>query len=167
MKKFLVIAISALMITTVVGCSSKDKDVKNESESKVEENVGYDKLKYFGKVTNIIGNEIELEIANRDVIGAGDEETEEGTAEGATPAATMTPAATGENTEAVAGDANKDNIVMEYTGEMESITIPGGATIIDLTTGKEVKISDIKDGSVLVVYTESTSESISKIEILE
>lgn len=167
MKKFLVIAISALMITTVVGCSSKDNNPKNEQGSNVEENVGFDDLKYFGKVNNVVGNEIELEIANREIIGAVDEETGEESEGEMMPAATMTPATTGENNEASVGDANKDKIVMEYTGEIENIVIPGGATIIDLTTGKDGKISDIKDGSVIVVYTNSTSGSISKIEIME
>lgn len=170
MKKFLVIALSALMITTVVGCSSKDGEIKNETgnavEENVEQNVGYDKLKYFGKVNNVVGNEMELEIANREVIGAAEEGEEP--KEGETmPAATMTEAMVGENQEAVAGDANKDKIVMEYTGEIENIVIPGGAAIIDLTTGKDAKISDIKDGSVIVVYTDSDSDSISKIEIME
>lgn len=169
MKKFLAVALSALMITTIVGCSSKDGEIKNDTGNEVEENigenVGYDKLKYFGKVNNVVGNEMELEIANRNVIGAPEEDEEE--MQGETPAATMTDAMSGENKEAVSGDANKEKMVMEYTGEIENITIPGGATIMDLRTGKDAKISDIKDGTVIVVYTESESESISKIEILE
>lgn len=164
MKKFLVIALSALMITTVVGCSSKDGEIKSEAGNGVEENVEYDKMKHFGKVKNVVGNEMELEIANMDVLGMpeGGEEPAEGES---TPAATMTEPMPAGSEEAVSGDANKEKMDMEYTGEVENITIPGGVTIMDLRTGKEGKISDIKDGTVIFVYTKS--ESISKIEILE
>ncbi len=158
MKKILVIALSVLMMTTVGGCSPKKQ---------AEEDVSVDKVEYFGKVKSILGNEIELEIANGDAIGIGDEEEEEDNSEESTPAAGLTEAMTGENKEFVSGDANKKKMELEYTGEIENITIPGGVTVIDLITGKDGKISDIKDGSVVIVYTEPTAGTISKIEILE
>lgn len=169
MKKFLVIALSALMITTVMGCSSNSEETSGTPENTVEENVNMDNLAYFGKVKSILGNELDLEIASNEALGIMDEGDGEKDNGEEAPAMAMTPAteASTENTEVVLGDANKDKMELEYTGDVESLKIPGGVTIMDLTTGKNAQMSDIKDGSVLIIYTDSTSESISKIEILE
>lgn len=170
MKKFLAVALSGLMITTVVGCSSKDGGVENKPEINVEENVSVDNMKYFGKVKEVVGNEVELEIASREVLGMVDEDSEEAESDEPIAAVGMTPATPGDapsNEEVVSGDANEEKMKLEYTGEVESVIIPGGVAVVDLRTGKDGKISDIKDGSVVIVYTDSTSESISKIEIVE
>ncbi|MEG2291255.1 MAG: hypothetical protein RSC24_14870 [Clostridium sp.] len=169
MKKFLVIALSALMITTVMGCSSKSGETNGTPENAVEENVNMDKIAHFGKVKSILGNELELEIASMEALGIMDEGDEEKDRGEESAAMAMTPAteSSTENTEVVSGDANKEKMELEYTGDIENLKIPGGVTIMNLTTGKNSQISDIKDGSVIIIYTDSTSDSISKIEILE
>lgn len=168
MRKILVMALSALMITTIVGCAPKDGET-NDNGNGTEENVTMDKMTYFGKVKSIVGNELELEIANEDVLGIvfEDEEKNENSEGESQPATALTPATEPDSTEVVSGDANKDKMKLEYTGEIEKLVIPGGVNIMELSVGKEGKISDIKDGSVIIIYTDKTSNSISKIDILE
>lgn len=73
MKKCLGLGLSALAILGMVGCSSKDnlnedsKDTdiskNNISQNENKNNEESDDVIFLGKVKNIVGNEIELELA--------------------------------------------------------------------------------------------------------
>lgn len=82
MKKCLGLGLSALAILGMVGCSSKDnlnedsKDTdiskNNISQNENKNNEESDDVTFLGKVKNIVGNEIELELAkDQDVSGKG------------------------------------------------------------------------------------------------
>lgn len=55
---------------------------------------------------------------------------------------------------------------MEFNGEAKDLTIPAGVEIFNLTTGKEGKISDIKEGSVLSIIMDSKTNTVTRIEIM-
>ncbi|MBU3107900.1 hypothetical protein [Clostridium gasigenes] len=52
---------------------------------------------------------------------------------------------------------NEKNFInsIKYIGESKRITILAGEIVFDLRSGKEVKLSDIKDGSVIRTYTKT------------
>lgn len=54
---------------------------------------------------------------------------------------------------------------LEYTGETKDLTIPAGLKIYD-SIGKEIKMSDLKEGNVLMVM-QSEDGSIESITIME
>ncbi|MGL5381820.1 hypothetical protein [Clostridium sp.] len=191
MKKGLLIILSIMMLGTV-GCS-KSNENKEENQTTVNENSLANT--YFGKVEKQVGNEIELNLAKENIIniegGEGEENggltysssTDGGATDiGASVVVSETveaTEATGNSFEAVGGTgvAMKEEIIndgktkseLEYTGESKSLVIPAGAKIFDFTTGKEIKMSDIKDGAVIRVYTKTTgsSEVVFQVDIVE
>lgn len=191
MKKGLLIILSIMMLGTV-GCS-KTNENKEENQTTINENSIANT--YFGKVEKQVGNEIELNLAKENTVnnegGEGEgnggltysSSTDGGTAD---MGASVVVSDVVEATESIGGtfevsggdgvamkqeviDSSKNKLELEYTGENKSLIIPAGATIFDFTTGKEIKMSDIKDGAVIRVYTKTTgsSEVVFQVDVVE
>lgn len=79
MKKLLVITLTALTLFTVVGCSSKNDTTGKNSEVSTNEqgkDTQIETTSYFGKVENVVGNEVSIKLADNEfgigVEGDGD-----------------------------------------------------------------------------------------------
>lgn len=203
MRKVLICVLSAVIILTVGGCSSKppeatkqEGNVVSEKEGSIApEQVNSEMIKYFGKVKSVVGNEIELELAKEMVVEVADEtELQDGvgivsvgdvTAGGEPGGEISSSVSASEATDtdikefaSVGGQAmtqttmsigNGEKVELEYTGETKNIIIPAGASIFNFVTGKEGKVTDIKEGSVVMIYADGTDKSpvVSNVEIRE
>ncbi len=182
MKKVLVMALSAVMIMTVVGCSKNNNELGDkEAINKVENNEKTNNIMLFGKVKSIVGNEIELELAENqegnneedddnkdeviDELGLGASMSDMGSDEVDGPSSEG--GGSGESAELIEGDQNK--IELKYTGEVIKLSIPTGTIIMDVRSNNESKLTSIKKGAVIRVHGSGAKEAlkISNIEIVE
>ena len=148
MKKILVTTMCIIMAIAIVACSGNSNKVQNNNKTEVAGgNIDINKTTYFGKVKNIVGNEIELELAeNQD-----NPESEEGSGKV-------------ESSDELGPGVSVEDFVSDMSGGGDE-----GVTIFDLRTGDESKMSAIKKGSVIRIYATGTSDSpiVSLIEIVE
>ncbi|MBC5629675.1 hypothetical protein H8S20_12320 [Clostridium sp. NSJ-6] len=195
MKKVLAMVICAVMTVTIIGCSSKnDNPPKAEQNNNVESNdasnggsnENSERIMYFGKVKSIVGNEIELELAeNQDGNNEEDDKQAQISGQlGAGLSATDTApndalfdpnegdgnsGGNGGGGNAELPESNTPKLELKYTGETKTFTISAGATILDSRTVSESKLSAIKKGTVIRIYATGTKESpvVSNVEIVE
>lgn len=200
MKKELIVGLCMVMTMTIVGCSSNKKEnTNNNVNSSVQSNVSNNNESlsnseentsgtiYIGKVKNIVGNQVEVELAKNvedlDVNnygGAGSSfeefdlnEAMENGLIGEDKIESIDEdayAAISDSMEELAeGENEVEELELQYTGESKSFTIPAGANIFDYTNGSEGKVSSIKKGAIVqIVATESEgSSTASRISILE
>lgn len=146
---------------------------------------------HFGKVEKVIGNEISLKLAKQPTI-VGSETGEEinlddfeitystnpdgnivgqvGSISGAVSGGGIQPGESitisGEDLESFISTEGKYSN-LDYLGESKSMTIPAGVEIFNSATGKEGKLTDIKEGSILTVYMDEETSTVSRIEIME
>ena len=145
----------------------------------------------YGKVKSLVGNNLTLDLAKQPEGGdastvipegavpdTGEHEASVGNSKSVTVTGGDEGASEGEgeaNSIFFAEDAN-GNVVqvnpedmpkleLEYTGETKDLTIPAGLKIYD-SVGKEIKMSDLKEGNVLMVM-QSENGSIESITIME
>lgn len=151
----------------------------------------------FGKVKSIVGNEIELEMAEPpfDIGAPSGEEGDEmpGTALQPAQSVTVTVDEKDMPEGAESGDGTKEDVVMgyegsdgsvviaggagsenkmelKYTGETKNVIIPTGIDIMSVLTGKTAKLEDIKKGSVLMLLVDDAKAeraSASSVTIME
>lgn len=182
MKKILVTTMCIIMAIAIVACSGNSNKVQNNNKTEVAGgNIDINKTTYFGKVKNIVGNEIELELAeNQDnpesEEGSGKVESSDELGPGVSVEDFVSDMSGGgdEGGNVDGGSYNGEEsdvpkLELKYTGESKNITIQAGVTIFDLRTGDESKMSAIKKGSVIRIYATGTSDSpiVSLIEIVE
>ncbi len=188
MKKMITVILAGVLATTLWGCSTgapavtpqpePTQEVAQEQNAEGEQGEAappdaQKTTNIFGKVKNIVGNEIELELANPPFeMGEPDAGTEEGASIAMTPATTVMvdeealpegadSDGDGEITISVADGDGSVNVVdgasggnkmeLNYTGETKSVIIPTGIDIMSVLTGKSAKLEDIKKGSVLLL----------------
>ncbi len=206
MKKILIVVMAGLMMMTLISCGAKPQatpEVPVTEEGSGEKNQEPNKEaegstqstgeNIFGKVKNIIGNEVELELAKPPF--EPNTVTEEGKEGMAVPAAAVSGAVTvtekdvvisDEEAGGMEGGANEVTVVasgadgsvqiidrnsggnsleLEYTGETKSVTIPTGIDIVSMLTGKNAKLEDIKKGSVLMVLLQDNKTN--QVTIME
>lgn len=105
---------------------------------------------WYGKVSEVAGNELTLELAKQ----PGEEEQQSSSApagDGETmQAAMMSPALPAGQADAGGAEQREE---LEMTGESKEFTVPGGLTIYD-TAGRERQLSDIEKGAVLTIFTD-------------
>ncbi len=157
MKKtvYLIGLMSTLMLIAT-GCS-KENQPKKQDETKVttevvtqdtkEEQPELTELK-FGKVTKIIGNEIEIRVGKDPLEEEQTTKEEEKTTDGEVKAAASTEAKS-------IADIPKE---LDYTGEEMSLKIDSGAEII--VKGQSGNVSDLKKGDVVMI--EMTEKKVVK-----
>ena len=168
MKKLLSITLSILMALFITGCGSKEKEapINNDSGNSNITNIeGYEL--YYGKVSSVAGNEIEVSIAKdpyENLEGQGSQNKDE-MADGSMSMTTSSEAALTDGNNEDQGGA-KERIEMEYTGETKSFTIPAGAEIIE-GLGQQGKISSLKKGSVIMILANKESGVVSNVTIMD
>lgn len=197
MKKMLMILMAAGLMVSLVGCNvAKPKEepkdaqpkteqseaapsekVEGEAKEMTEQDVQQMGIPIFGKVKNIVGNEIELEMANLpgaseaaegegdpkvktniDSSGGSNFKTEivQGTgaegeeAGGSDAGKTVFAMDDGSGNPVIIGGENGEKMKLDYTGESKKITIPAGAELTSMIGG-EAKLDAIKKGSVLMI----------------
>lgn len=204
MKKILVLTLTVLTITVLVGCGAKNNKVQEEKNDPTLEEQS-ENIVLLGKVEKVVGNEISMKLTDDNlqfVPGEGGnvelesfelsdeqlkalesgETIELGDGLGVVGMAIESGDSVdeglemnsfdGEVTEFVTGiDAETGNEVdpfseIEFNGESKDLTIPAGVEIVNMVTGKEGKISDIKDGSVLSIIMDSKTNTVTRIEIM-
>lgn len=163
MKKIFIIVTIITMAFTVGACSkiNSDKDGNIGNKQTLEENV--EKQYIYGRVKNITGNEIELEVAkDPEVEIAGIDKEEKGNEEkdkGKTEAALTTGAMpVGESDKVSVGDIDKNKplIDLEFTEKEKSILIPTGIDINILSAASGKGLSAIKEGTYLRILVDDT-----------
>ena len=167
MKKLLTVALCLILLLSTAACSKLpigNGAVKPaEAPDPAEENCNIT----YGKVTKITGNELELNLAeNPDLAQLDNDSTGDSAAADSGPdsvAAAPPVPAIGAGDQG--GEAPK--LELKYTGESKSFVIPAGAQIFDSATGKESKITAIKEGSVLMLYVDKTTGTVKKANIVE
>lgn len=168
MKKILLTTLSSMALLGLVGCGTQDiknNDLSNQMLSSNEgeglaqsiDGLGLTDEEFktmkqiYGEITSVIGNEIEVIIANDPFLTSeeeGDEEVSEG-------GAVITPV------------IESDLPMLEYTGEKKSYIIPTGTVIFSLNG--QGSINDLKEGSVvsISIFGDEGAEKIYSIDILE
>ncbi|MEA5003166.1 MAG: hypothetical protein VB081_06670 [Christensenella sp.] len=145
----------------------------------------------YGKVKSLVGNELTLDLAKQP---EGSSESVEGGGEGGdasiaaeAPSISITThegedvgKSSAEGGEPKVGYYSADGsgdvqffdnmddmpkIELEYTGETKDLTVPAGLKIYDMM-GKELKMSDLKEGNVLMILQKEDG-SIESITVLE
>lgn len=146
----------------------------------------------YGKVKSLVGNSLTLDLAKQPEGGdastvipegavpdTGEYEASVGSSKSVTVTGGEEGGSEGEGGEAHIGYFSEDangNVVqvnpedmpkleLEYTGETKDLTIPAGLKIYD-SIGKEIKMSDLKEGNVLMVI-QSEDGSIESITVME
>lgn len=166
MKKFLSITLSILMTFFITGCGSKQKEAptNNDPENSNITNMEDYEL-YYGKISSVAGNEIEVSIAKDpyENLEGQDSQNNDDMTDGSM-AMTMSGEAIlddGSNQ-----DGAEERIEMEYTGETKSFTIPAGAKITE-GLGQEGKISSLKKGSVIMILANKESGVVADVTIMD
>lgn len=166
MKKFLSITLSILMTFFITGCGSKQKEapINNDPENSNITNMEDYEL-YYGKISSVAGNEIEVSIAKDpyENLEGQDSQNNDDMTDGSM-AMTMSGEATLDDGSNQGGA--EERIEMEYTGETKSFTIPAGAKITE-GLGQEGKISSLKKGSVIMILANKESGVVADVTIMD
>lgn len=124
---------------------------------------------FYGKVKQVIGNEITLRLAEI----PGMEPTDEGggtAAEEELPmggAGEVVAAAVTAVAASSAPGEDADHLELTYLDEEMSFILPAGIPIYDQTTGQEVQLSALKKGTVLMVAVQQETGAVEEIVIWE
>ena len=122
---------------------------------------------YFGKVKNIIGNELTLDLAENPVEelndNIGGQVGEEAAPQGGSSVA-MTLAVPAQSSLDVPVE---EKMELNYLGEEKAFTVPPGASIFDLSHGQQVQLANLKKGAVLLIKTQGDTSVVAEIEIWE
>ena len=186
MKKTILTLMIAIVMVMAIGCSKDtESEAPDETAAASERQVSGFETSIFGKVKSIVGNEIELEIAEppfdvdasvsgdsgstefttEEFIWDGEGELPEGLEDGgegeveAESKSGVVIAVSGEDgqTQIIGGDDGQ-KMDLTYTGETKSIIIPAGTEILNLIGGTGL-LEDIKKGSVLMIGIDDETAS--------
>lgn len=132
---------------------------------------GYSVQSYFGKVKNLLGNQLTVRLAKQpdapadeDVpVQSGDEgeDTEQGAV---VAAATMTLAAAAD---AVSDVEAEERMELEWLDEEKVFTLPAGLRITDRASGQTVTMDSIGKSDVLMLTVDESSGSVLEVVIWE
>lgn len=187
MKKILIIALCSVMAISIVGCTTEGKNKVNKTQHNLSEKKDnknekekVNKTMYFGKVKSIVGNEIQLELAENQENPSDDEKDknqeandELGKGLSRTDVSGDGDGDGGENGESNPGNTtsppeidNSNKLELKYTGETKSFAIPAGAQVLDMRSGSESKLTSIKSGSVIRIYAIGSKETPTVSDVL-
>lgn len=177
MKKTVLILVCIFILATATACSATPQtpppvasppDSAMDSAPPVEEQQPEQTLLY-GKVTSVIGNEIDLNIGTTEeelpsTYQPPVEEKEE--KEGSVPAMMLQPASDGEASFVEGGKVQKNESIIDitYGDETKSVLIPAGVQMVDLTGKGKSDLNSVKEGSVLRVTMQG--ETVVCVEFL-
>lgn len=204
MKKLLVLTLTALTITILVGCGAKNNNVQKENNEPMQQEQNESAF-LLGKVEKVVGNEISMKLTDdnfQGMTGRGNnsslesfELTDEqqkilengGTVELEGGSVSIGVSTVGEDdiepgiesfeseaddtqfTTSVEWETGSEGALfseMEFNGEVKDLIIPAGVDIFNMTAGKQGKMSDIKEGSILSIVMDSKTNTVARIEII-
>lgn len=155
MKKPLILSIVIALALGVSACSPNKQETDSKDKAKSEQKV--DKFIY-GKVKNIVGNEIEFELAKdpgKEIKAVDkDKDDKEKEKKDEIPASMTTKAMSGDEGKKVSvGDIEKNEplVDLEFTGDVKTILIPTGVDINVLSGRSGEGINTIKEGTYLKI----------------
>ncbi|MGI6183286.1 MAG: hypothetical protein ACOYIH_04205 [Candidatus Fimadaptatus sp.] len=123
---------------------------------------------YFGKVKDLVGNELTLRLAelpyDQDVDGA-DMQPDVQAADGGSGEVVM--AATMSATTTVGEVQAEERMELKWLDEDKSFTLPAGLTITDMTTGQTVTMDALKKSSVVMLEVNNDTGSVVEVTIWE
>lgn len=165
MKKILAITLSILMVFSMTACGKNKGDApsnENNSGSGNEIN-SQDYEAYYGKISSVAGNEIEVSIA-KDQFDNGGEDAPSSDEPGGEDAFSMTSSMAATEGDGEDQGGAEERVEMEFTGETKSFTIPAGAEIFQ-GAGQGGQLSSLKKGSVVIVYVNKESGVVANVTI--
>lgn len=178
MKKTIsLIALLLLLSLTLASCASQNDQqtappTPDSSQGEAMPNAGAMIMPkfYYGKVKQVIGNQITLRLAEDPAA----DETESGSG---TDGAVGNAPLDGMGSDAVAAvgavpavggmDDGKEHLQLEYLDEEKSFTIPAGVKIYDQKTGQELQLTALKKGAVLMIVTNQENGAVLEILVWE
>lgn len=132
---------------------------------------GYSVQSYFGKVKNLLGNQLTVRLAKQPDAPADEDAPLQSDDEGAdTAQGTVVAAAT--MTLAVAADTVSDveaeeRMELEWLDEEKVFTLPAGLRITDRASGQTVTMDSIGKSDVLMLTVDESSGSVLEVVIWE
>ncbi|MEG0239078.1 hypothetical protein [Anaerorhabdus sp.] len=162
MKKLIYILMATLLIT---GCTTQGNKTESK-ENAMEETPQYEVM--YGKIKTMTGNEIVIDLAKDPFVDESVIDENPEAQEGEVIAATTLEAST-TMSDAAASDAkeNEAKMELEYTGESISLIVPTGVEIFDFIKGGELKLTDMKEGSVITITKDEKTGELVKVGVIE
>lgn len=166
MKKAITLILALLLLCGLTACGtngdssreSGDKTADGSGSSEASVTVEHEYL--YGKITDIVGNEIELSLVKVPEIDSADDSNSDAadTPDGAMAATPLQPAV---STDDIGGGEN-----IEYTGETISVVIPAGTKFYSM--GQETTQSALKKGSLVSIEVDNLDDmNVQLVEIME
>lgn len=177
MKKLLALTLTLIMALSMAACGKSDTpssgatpiNSTNGARSTVNDDSGDAENKALsfsskmGKVTSIVGNEVEIDLVKEPEMPALDDSGVKMEGEGGMAVA-MEIVPSVKAGEATGGGAKKRDDI-ELTGETKTFVIPAGMKIKD-AMGNEKQLTDIKKGALLNVMLDE-DDNISEVFLYE
>ncbi|MEG1932706.1 MAG: hypothetical protein RR075_06315 [Pygmaiobacter sp.] len=157
MKKLFALLMAGVLSLALTACGGT---FENSSSIPDSGDAILNSTAYFGKISSVAGNEIELNLAKEPELPPQSESAPADDAD-EMAAAIMTPAVSTE--EGSKGAATR--VEVEYTGELKEFVIPAGMPILD-ALGNEKQLSDIKKGSIMNIFVDDT-DTITEVFLYE
>lgn len=169
MKKAITLILALLLLCGLTACGtngdsareSGDKTADGSGSSEASVTVEHEYL--YGKITDIVGNEIELSLVKVPEIDSADDSNSDAadTPDGAMAATPLQPAVPAGSIDDVGGGEN-----IEYTGETISVVIPAGTKFYSM--GQETTQSALKKGSLVSIEVDNLDDmNVQLVEIME
>lgn len=184
MKKFMIMALAAVLALNLAACSKKTDTTSAVPavEPPVSQAASAEAVNiktYVGQVSDKVGNDIQLSLGKfviDDNGGGGqmmmvDENGEQrpvdGDVGGEGGETIMVPAPADGGTEGGegGGDASIEKLPIEFTGEVQEFTIPAGAKILN-AMGKEVTLDSVQKGSLVQLIVNEGTGVVETVMVL-
>lgn len=170
MKKAITLILALLLLCGLTACGtngdssreSGDKTADGSGSSEASVTVEHEYL--YGKITDIVGNEIELSLVKMPEIDSADDNSDGSNSDAADipdGAMAATPLQPAVSTDDIGGGEN-----IEYTGETISVVIPAGTKFYSM--GQETTQSALKKGSLVSIEVDNLDDmNVQLVEIME
>lgn len=158
MKKLAISLTALLLVLSLAACGSTEQKPTSdglnlEGAAAVPEGADVTGDTLYGKITGIVGNELEIALAQTPE-GGDTSHSGGGDSEGLTEMGGLVPADSYDPADNV--DPN-----MEYTGETISVTIPAGTKVFGAR--QEIELSSLKKGDVVSLIVDPENHSIVRL----
>lgn len=141
-KKLIALLLVCILVAAVTACSSNEQQKENAQEG--EQFYSSTENSVYGKITKVMGNEIEIAVAELPDNDANTEKWND--------ADVMIP--NDNDIPMIGGSEAEDNTgKLEYTGETKSFTVQTGVKVYNM--GQEINLSSLKKGDIVSVSVDS------------
>ncbi|MGZ4161883.1 MAG: hypothetical protein ACXVNF_13950 [Neobacillus sp.] len=176
-KRLFTTLVSILMIFVIAGCSNSGDSNQTSAASNGNGNTGntnrpgFQKPDLYGEVSAIDGNKVTLKLLEMPQMtrrnGQNGQNGSNGSGNG-----TGNNGSNGGYTGRGNGGAGRGGMrVKKYTGEVKTIEIPNGVSLVTMTRGTNgmsestISLNDLTTGSTLSIYYNSDGKTIGKIRV--